>query len=783
MSLQTEIYSKVYSFEFMQEDYSFSSSEKGYTSIHTSTDAVYEEFPNPPIPMHLKNIALPYGSQLSNFTFTFSTPRKIRENVIIPSHPHIMPTHLTRQCVDSHESVLYADGIYPPVNVNYEGSHNISGINLTSFILNPFIYDSEKKELYFIDEFLIDINLEPYDTKLESRRDISEIKDLLMEIACNYDEIDSIVEQIPTTSYYYKDKIEYLIITTNELENAFHNLLRWKRTKGIFGGIITLEELKFRYQGADMAEKIKRCIYNAFHDYDLKYVILGGDDTIVPTRYCYSYAQSIEESSMPCDKYYGCFKGNFLWDANNNNIFGEVDDEIDFEELVYVSRIPVRTIAETNAYVSKLINYETGNSTNELEKSIITAGVNLNKSGKLWDGRSDADLSGDTFYKNYIKKYWDGNRIRFYDTGTDFPGNQDYDVSPVNFQKAISSNSMFLSMDTHGRADAWKLEGDSTVIYDIRYVNELNQTSIPIISTSACNTNAFDDVTDPCLSESFIRNSNNRVIAYLGSSRYGWSSPFPYIIDGSMLYEGLFYRYLFKDMLKEKHLGQILAYAKLNMSSKCSKYDYNRWLQMSINLIGDAETPIFTDIPLEFKNVKILYSPENKALDIDTNEDDCRISVISYPDNGLKFHEIKDETSTLSLDKIPEQTAVAVTKSGYKPYLYIINNESKNVVQGEATYDINGIHLEESLNREAISSSNRIRTMAKKGEVLEISLDDFINDNIRIELQQINGGSPLCSYSINSSTVSIDLSEKTKGVYTVKIVSNGEITDVKKLII
>jgi len=85
------------------------------------------------------------------------------------------------------------------------------------------------------------------------------------------------------------------------------------------------------------------------------YIVLGGDTDIVPHRLCYCEAAEYEVY-IACDLYYSDLDGS--WDANNNNIFGEVDDNVDMYADVLVGRIPVSTPQEASIYLNKVIQYE-----------------------------------------------------------------------------------------------------------------------------------------------------------------------------------------------------------------------------------------------------------------------------------------------------------------------------------------------------------------------------------------------------------------------------------------
>lgn len=91
--------------------------------------------------------------------------------------------------------------------------------------------------------------------------------------------------------------------------------------------------------------------------YGIKYVMLGGDDTVVPVRGCYSKSfdcgkmDYLIDKTIPTDLYFACFNGNFEWNSNGNDLYGEVEDYVDFTPTVFVTRLPVRTDTDVDSYI------------------------------------------------------------------------------------------------------------------------------------------------------------------------------------------------------------------------------------------------------------------------------------------------------------------------------------------------------------------------------------------------------------------------------------------------
>lgn len=194
--------------------------------------------------------------------------------------------------------------------------------------------------------------MEEYNIDTNIHCNIEELNNELRDFIDNPTDLDNIVSQIPIGVSDLGRRIEYLIISSKDMIENFKPLADWKRKKGIPSYIMSVEEIRAKYQGRDLQEQIKHCIYHLYLEYGLKYILLGGDDTIVPVRYCQRISEEvIPENRYPTDLYYSCFDKNFQWDANEDGIFGTAQDNISPNIDVYLTRLPIRTKEDVDNYV------------------------------------------------------------------------------------------------------------------------------------------------------------------------------------------------------------------------------------------------------------------------------------------------------------------------------------------------------------------------------------------------------------------------------------------------
>ena len=656
---------------FSESDYTFSYDENGNIVIGAvDGDVSYSSPDEPGLPQRSFSIAIPGTRKYASSSISYSK-RLIRSNVRIAPGPIPVPTDGSVENIPT-RVVTYENKSYPTSNCFYSLSTQWSDLSIVHFITTPFVYDAAGQKLYFIDSIQLSVR-----TAERSANEIGVMtfadRDVVKSIVANKDAVSRMPAMRSASSGVSdgQEKIDYVVITNEKLKPSFIPLVNWKRAKGLKSKIITTEEIDSKYQGASSQLRIKKCLYDLYQNNSLKYALLGGDDTVVPVRKCFAKVKVLDRQAMiPADLYYACFGGDFEWDANDNDIYGELADNINLAPSIYLTRVPVRTQQHVNFFIDKLLNYEQNPKWNN---NMLLCGVKLFKEK---DGQSDAEIKGKNFYQKYIKPKWNGWTFNFYDTYKDLAGGKDYDVTVSNLTDKLSNGLSFVSMLTHGNYNSWSME-DFRYDYKSKDADLQINSASTIVTTSACLTNAFDLTADPSLSESFIRNPQSGVIAYLGCSREGWELVDPQKIGTSLQYEGHFYKNLFSAEFSESSYGFLVAAAKFAMVPLCNSDHTDRWIQFGLNPIGDPEMPIFTTYPKKFDSE--IVKVRDSELRINTGVDGCRVCIMSIHDFGQSYHRVWENVRNLTVTDYPSFISICITKNNYVPFYDVqgyIQNET-----------------------------------------------------------------------------------------------------------
>lgn len=663
---------KVIDISFSQDDFKFITKD-GFTAItFKSSDYYYKEnLGAPALPYYLINLSVPDGARFLNVEYNYET-EFFADNITIQPTQHLIPTNKPDTLppkVEPLESIYKSAEPFPENIVQYTSTQLMSQYRFFTFEISPFIYYPLQKKLFIIKNIQIIVKYDLTDYRDTYRWDKGTFYNLLKDQVINSSDLT--LSKSPKSI----DDVEYLIITSSSLSSYFQPLANWKTQKGVPAKIITTEFIYANYSGATEQLKIKNCIYDYYQNNGTIWVLLGGDNTVVPDQDAYGNVEySYEDYNMPTDLFYACFDNQFNWNADGDGIYGELTDNIDMAPEVFIARAPVRTSAHTATFVNKVLNYEQHPPTTDFAKKMILSGV------MLFDyvgSQSDIDYQGELMWNDNIASYWNGTHYRFYDTNTDF-GGPSYNVTNTNVSNQINTGYNFFFMGTHGDQQLWAMEdGYYFSSSDADALTNLNEQGI-IVSIS-CLTNAFDGSSgytlDPCLSEAFIRNPNGGAVAYHASSRYGWGNYDPMIFGPSMQYSAYFYEYMFSGQpanYKYK-FGSVSAQGKIHFIGSCSDYNAMRWLQFAIDPIGDPEMDIFTDNPQTITAITIDTIPCGAtSLTITSASPADAFAALYNNGNLIATTQLSGGTGTFTFSPVPNfgvDAILTLTKHNYTPYI------------------------------------------------------------------------------------------------------------------
>jgi len=373
-----------------------------------------------------------------------------------------------------------------------------------------------------------------------------------------------------------------MIVTSEALAEAFGDVAQWYTRKGYAAEVVTVESIDAEYAGADRPERIRNGIRDRHENNDVLYVLLGGDDTVVPAR----QAAAGDDGGVPSDLYYSSLTGR--WDADGDGTFGEADgDNVSFDYDTIVARYPVRTAEQVRTLLAKVIAYETAPPQADWAADMLAVG------NELWNP-GDAEKKSITADADYVQGHWPQRDLDvFFDTRTswDLAAPGDHLLDAQNLLAAMGNGYQFMHVAAHGTPSGWALESGRLTGQAVSAPP--GAVNVAVVSTIACDTGAFD-LGEPSLSEAFLRSDATGTIVYLGAVRNGWGIP------GHWLGPSFQYSYTFtREFLTgpTQIAGEVFAETKASFAPKSTHEGATRWLQFGLNFQGDPLVQMYRDDP------------------------------------------------------------------------------------------------------------------------------------------------------------------------------------------
>lgn len=694
-----------YTINYDKKDFSFEKTNN-ILSIKTSKMGVFysDDLAMPALPYFSYRIVCPSGFSEENFKIRIKKDI-LYKDVLIGTNPQICSTD---RILATDTAITTTSSVDSPVL--YSKVHHKYGYDYVYYLITPFVYDANSMDLYFISEITISHgetrNIKQEKEYIEAKRNT--IKDIVI----NPDEVDTFYpfKQIAngdklkaTSPTFIKSSInngnwDYVIITSEALKPAFQELIEWKIRKGLRAKIFTLDEIYAFPTSENQSTnqgKIKAWIRYMYTYSGLKYVVLGGDASIIPVKYCfgkYTSEGNIESEYVPTDLYYANCSYYFQdWDYNGNGIPGEYGDLIEMDPDIYLTRLPVNTSQNVQYVTQKILQYEKGNGlfNPSYVNNMLFAGTGLTNYNIYNNGAYSLDEQA---YNTYIGPYWNGNRDYLYyvDNTTYTNLNSFNTLTPANLHQLLNSGYHFFHLDCHGNTSSWDLINGNFTNEDA--AGCINTSGI-IIATTSCRSNAFDQ---NCLSKAFM-NSTHGALAYLGSSRdglrYTSQTQVP-AIGLSLLIDAYFFKNLLTGYPTDApyRFGAVAAYTKQMFVDNANLNETNgyRYLQFGINPLGDPEMPIYTSAPQNFSAAQISVASNGNVTVSTGGVDNCTIALTSI-DNGQSYFEVAEDVSSYTFTGVNSRCYVTITKHNYRPYQNVISYpaiEGKSQFYSSATYSI-----------------------------------------------------------------------------------------------
>ena len=314
---------------------------------------------------------------------------------------------------------------------------------------------------------------------------------------------------------------DMVIIAPQKYENILNRLIEEKNEHGIRTKFVSTDDIYegkyFGVNGRDDAEKIKYFLKDAIEQWGIKYVMLVGDLSLVPSRKVYSFVWG--KDGMYSDYYYADIydaNNSFCsWDSNGNGKFGEVGDNPDKVDLyadLYVGRLLCSDENEVETLVNKIITYEnTAYNSSWFKRMILMGGDTFPK----WNDFAE----GEVVNKCVEEATPDFEHIKIQTSLHNF--------HPRNINKVWSEGAGFICYSGHGFEygfGTYPKDKRRMIKYYTPYLLAVhNGEKLPVIFWDACLTAKLDyymfgNKNVPCIAWYVVKKPDGGAIASIGAT-------------------------------------------------------------------------------------------------------------------------------------------------------------------------------------------------------------------------------------------------------------------------
>ena len=566
-----------------------------WDSVTMSTLPLYGAPGEPVLPFRQLRVLLPQGKQMETISVTTGQKSSTLGKVSVVFGRTPLPTFSNATVDDQPDEITYnSTAPYPASLYSDVFEQDLRGYMILVFRVYPVQYIPKTGELLYFETMTVTVTLKETGEISALFRGLPQDEALLsgavdnIEAAKTYTSRSNSAQQF--SSVLSSNHYDYVIITNQALASAFQPLVDEKKQRGLNATTVLVEDImknaNYNSNGLfgdgtgsplfnDTQAHIRNFIKDAYLNWGTEYVLLGGDDDVIPARGVYvsaaDYGGNYTDSKIPCDMYYGGLDGS--WDTNNDTLFGEAvyhwagpqnataGEEADFFAEVYVGRAPVDTPLKATNFVNKTIAYEQSSQADYLKKALFIG----TKLDDITEGGNGEDAVA-----QLISQY---SATRLYA--------RDGTYSRASLMNELNAGTHIVNDDGHANYQ-------TVMGLSISDVDSLTNTQYFLIYSLGCYSAAFDQATSGAqgsIAEHFVFDSHG-AFAYVGNSRYGW------YCSASINGPGERYDRSFFSLLN----SGVVNLGKTLQLSKEEEPILDRWTCFTLNLLGDPETPIYTAI-------------------------------------------------------------------------------------------------------------------------------------------------------------------------------------------
>jgi hypothetical protein len=546
-------------FEFNPNDFVFDK-VNGYDVVCLPGQYSTTEPGSPNLPVAVYNFVIPPDAEITGVDVVSVSTTALPGEYNI--HPSQRPQVLSKPAlafVAPDPAAYSSDKAYPAEMVRFTRSGVMGGYRIAGIQLAPLRCFPAQKRLELATRVTVSVSYERSRHEVLSL-DQSQVDLMGQNARALVRNPEQIANWAPTVKQTDDWLCDMMVITSTARAANFQPFVNWKTRRGIKTVVVKTESIYSNYTGRDDQEKIRNCVIDYWQNHGLKWVLIGGDDQIVPVRTCRLTVEGNEEN-IASDMYYADLQ--YSWDSNQNDLFGEMEDSVDLFYDVFIGRTPVDNASDVATFFAKDTMFEKRQDTTRLKKVLYGSTMLFDP----YHGRVINHIIADDFPTGWVHAHIE-------------------DPNPGVYADSMSSGFQLAHVSAHGNPYTFSVMDDYEVSGLTNGLTRLN-----FVNSIACMSGWFDN--DECLAEALVKAPNGGCVAVMLNSRYGFG--YPPALGPSELLDLQFYRYFVQGYATQ--FGSIGMLSKDYFQSLAMDQEVWRWCVFELNLFGDPTLFVYSEKP------------------------------------------------------------------------------------------------------------------------------------------------------------------------------------------
>ncbi|MFH1373268.1 MAG: C25 family cysteine peptidase [bacterium] len=527
----------------------------------------------PALPATGAQILLPFGTQVKSIDIITGEKVSLGRDYLVEPVGQPVPLSAAPGTAvpPTPDAVVYSLGTpVPEALFESIGTQSFRGYQILTLKLQPVQYIPTTGELYYYTILTVNVETEDADQPAALLRGLPEDQ---QDVRLRVDNPEA-ADGYASAAMRGRANFELLILTTPALAATFQRLKDYHDTTGILTEIRTTTDV-----GSTNPGDIRDYIRGLYLSDGIKYVLIGGDDDIIPARdlWVRAFPGGAETVDMPGDLYFGCLDGTYNYDGDGywgEPYDGEGGGEVDLIAEVYVGRAAVNTEDEANRFIDKIFTYV--NSSGAYLQKILLVGEYLGFGG-------DSEYAG-----NSMDEFEDGSSAHGYST-VGFSGatyvidklyDRDWAGNDWPFSELVTRINSGLHVVNHlGHANTnYALKS-----YKTSFTGSVTNTDLCFIYSQGCYAGRFDGA--DCWAEYAHIKCDYGPFATIMNARYGYGS-YESTDGPSQRFNREFWDAVFNPAESKTRMGKANQISKeenlYRLNESCM-----RWCTYQLNLFGD----------------------------------------------------------------------------------------------------------------------------------------------------------------------------------------------------